>query len=832
MTAITAPAISSTTAADAAAECFHCGLPVPARTGYQVNIDGAARNMCCAGCAAVAETIVASGLADYYRHRSAPSTKPDEVAPDFLRNLQHFDLDTAQQTFVRLDETGISRAELLLEGITCPACVWLAEQTLKRLDGVTEVYVNYATERAQLAWDGQRVKLSAILRAIAEVGLSAHPFDAALRSALRAQERRKRLFELAVAGLGMMQVMMYVVPGYLSAPGEIDPAFETVMRWASLVLTLPVVLFSSRSFFSGAWRDLAHRSVGMDVPIALAIAVAFGASVRATLAGHGETYFDSVTMFVFLLLGARFLEVESRARAAAAIERLSRPLPANASRLGAYPLSRATENVSAATLVPGDVVLVESGAIIPADGAIVEGASEVDEALLSGESAPLARSVSDSVIGGSVNIGSPLVVRVTRASTDSVLSHIARLADRALGEKPRLVELTARIASIFSAAVVLLAALTALIWLPVAGDAWLRHAIAVLVVTCPCALALATPAALTAATGRLCGLGLLATRGHAVETLARATDMVFDKTGTLSSNTLRVSTILPIGKVTRDEALALAAALEEGSSHPLARAIVAAALASPDAKRFVARNGVHGTGQGVEADIEGERMRIGSAAFVAELAGTALAAMPAAQTSNSCVFLGKKGQWLARLEIADTLRSDARESIAALRASGLRIHILSGDQPGAVEAAAHALGIAENVVAQATPARKLEYVESLQREGRIVVMVGDGINDAPVLARAQLSIAMSSGAGLARAHADMVLLSPHLRVLAQGVLLARAARRIIRQNLAWAIGYNAVAAPLAMLGWVAPWLAALGMSASSLLVVANAARLNRRNTRG
>jgi Cu2+-exporting ATPase len=828
--AISATAIDAHTAGG----CFHCGLPLRGVDRFKVLVNGAERDMCCAGCAAVAETIAAAGLADYYRHRTAPGNRPEDSVPQWLRDLQSFDLKAVQRSFVQRGDGGVCSAELLLEGVNCPACVWLVEQRLKRLHGVSEVSVNYAAQRVRIGWSDAEVRLSSILRTVADVGLRAHPFDAAHRSALRQKEQRRRVFELALAALGMMQVMMYAVPVYLSDAGDIAPEFERLMRWASLLLTLPVVLISSRSFFFGAWRDLAHRRVGMDVPIALAIACTFGASAWATVAGRGEVYFDSLTMFVFLLLGARYLEAESRARAVAAIERLSHPLPATAARAPRYPGSKETQTVASAALVPGDTVLIASGSAVPADGTIVEGSSEVNEALLSGEALPVPKRAGDAVVGGTLNVGSPLFVRISRVGADTVLAHIVRLADRALGEKPRLAQLADRVAGTFSIAVLVLAAITALAWLSAGGELWFRNAISVLVVTCPCALALATPAALAAATGRLSAIGLLATRGHVLESFARVTDVVFDKTGTLTQNEMRVARVVPLGNIGAETILQIASALEQGSGHPVARALGAAAQGTPETPAVCATRLAHSAGEGVEGEIGGETLRIGTAAFVGALVGKRLAQGALPQHPHTQVLLGRGGEWLARIDLDDALRPDARAAVAALRAAGASIHVLSGDVPAAVDAIARELGIsgAGNVQASATPQRKLEYVEALQRKGCVVAMVGDGINDAPVLAKAALSIAMGGGTDLARANADMILLSGRLTALAEGLGIARAARRVIGQNVAWAIAYNAIAVPLAMMGWISPWAAALGMSASSLLVVGNAARLQRGHGKG
>ncbi len=811
--------------------CFHCGLAFPLRNVKRVLINGAERDMCCVGCAAVAEAIVASGLGDYYRHRQIRPAAPAEILPDWLKAADNYDLDGVRQEFVQTAGNGLCTVELLLEGINCPACAWLAEQRLQKLPGARKATVNYATQRALISWQDGALKLADILCSLAAVGLRARPFDAAGRIALRRSEKRRRFFELAVAGLGMMQVMMYAVPVYLAGPGDIEPRWLGLMQWASLAMTVPVVLISARSFFAGAWRDLQQRQIGMDVPIALAILVAFMASVGATLVGHGEVYFDSITMFVFLLLGARYLEAQSTARAVDVIERLGNAAPATALRVAGYPQHRECVAVAAALLKPSDVVMVSSGAQVPADGRIVEGEGAISEAVITGESRALAKGAGDKVIGGSLNAGSPLFVEVQHAGADSLLAHITRLAASAMDEKPAAAELANRIAAKFSAIVLVLATLTAIAWWPAGGDAWLRHAIAVLVVTCPCALALATPAALAAATGRLSAIGLLLTRGNAIERLAAISDIIFDKTGTLTRNEMRLVQIHLIAGIDRQRALDLAAALEFGSSHPLADAMrrAAAGTYNSAAAPMNATALSHHAAQGIEGYIDGDLYRIGTADFVSALVGKPLDPEASAQADASRVFLGRGGQWLARFDLQDLLRPAAAEAIAALHRAGLRVHLLSGDMPAVVRQIASELGVdGMHVRARQTPADKLAYLADLQRAGCVVAMVGDGVNDAPVLAQADVSLAMGSGTDLARANADAVLLSGRLESLPEAVHLARATRRTIIQNLAWATAYNLIAVPLAMIGWVSPWQAALGMSASSLLVVANAARLQGR----
>ncbi len=781
--------------------------------------------MCCAGCQAVAQAIVDNGLDDYYRHRDALPESPREAFPAVLGELTLFDHPDVQKSFVRPLAGHEREASLILEGITCAACVWLNEQHLTRQAGVTAVDINYATRRARVRWDEQRIKLSGILAAVAAIGYHAYPYDAARSEEIAQRERRSALWRLFVAGFGMMQVMMYAVPVYLADEGTMSADIEHLMRWASLVLTLPVVLYSAAPFYRNAWRDLRLKRVGMDVPVALGVGAAFAASLWATLIGAGEVYFDSVTMFVFLLLGGRYLEMLARHQSVRSIERVGRALPAFAERLTAFP-SLQTERVVVSALLPGDRVLVAPGQTIPADGSVLQGESEVDESLLTGESRPIAKAAGSDLTGGTVNIRSPLVQQVEKVGEATRLASIVRLMERAITEKPRVVQLADRVAAWFVAALLLLALATGIVWSQVDPSRALWVFVSVLVVSCPCALSLATPAALAVATGAFSRLGLLVSRGHAIETLARADHFVFDKTGTLTWGRLRLQETLPLAGMTGEEALRLAAALEQGSEHAIGTALRQAASAE---RALPAAQSLQSfTGQGVEGTFAGRKLRLGRAEFVGALHGQLLP--PEAQalfaTGDTCVALADDTGWLAVFRLGDQLRPEAEKLVRRLRNLGCRVILLSGDSIEAVGQVAAALAIKDAHGGMA-PQGKQDFIAALQAQGAVVAMVGDGVNDAPVLAQAQVSVAMGSGTELARNQADIVLLGENLERLAEAVALARRTRRIVRQNLAWAFAYNLSAIPLAMLGWITPWMAGVGMSASSLLVVANALRLQR-----
>ena len=723
-----------------------------------------------------------------------------------------YDLPEIQESFVRVEAENIREAALILENIVCAACIWLNERHIAGLPGVLSVEINYATRRARVRWDNSRIQLSAILKAVSDIGYIAHPFDPGRSDDIHQRERNTAIKRLAIAGLGMMQVMMYALPTYTAT--DMTDDIRLLMSWASLILTIPVVGYSAWPFFIGAWRDLKRRMLGMDVPVALGVGTAFVASVYSTFSGQGEVYYDSVTMFIFLLLTGRFLEMNARRRAGAAVEELVKLIPAATTRLPNWP-ARDEEQVPVARLAVGDHVLVRPGETLPADGLVVEGDSAVSEAMLTGESLPVSKTVRSKVVGGSLNQASPLVVRVDKLGADTRLASIVRLLDRAQSEKPRIGQLADRAAAWFVGLLLLITVLVGLAWYVIDPSRTLWIVVSILVVTCPCALGLATPAALTTATGRLTRLGLLTTRGHALETLARATDLVFDKTGTLTHGRLSVRRVVPLGGRGTEAVSQIAAALEAGSEHPIARALREAASPSITAQQV--RNT---PGRGVEGTISGHTYRLGSPRFAA--AGET---PPESDGGESWVALAEENELIAWFALADTPRADAPAALAALQRLGLRLHLLSGDAEAAVKTTAAQLGITE-WHAGALPEDKLAYVKALQQQGRIVAMVGDGINDAPVLAGAQVSIAMGEGADVAQAAADMVMLGSRLGTLAEGVALARKTQQIIRQNLGWALGYNLIAIPAAALGYVTPWIAGIGMSASSLLVVLNALRLS------
>jgi Cu2+-exporting ATPase len=743
--------------------CFHCGLPAPGGV-HRATVLGAEREFCCAGCRAVASTIAAAGLGGYYQTR----TETAACAEPAVEEKRSFDGHKGE-------------ASLVLGRVRCAACLWLIEERLRRLPGVTRAAVNYATQRAQVAWDPARTGLARIVEALREVGYDAFPYDPARAAAAERRERRAEIWRLFVAAFGAMQVMMYAFPAYFGG-GELSADAEQLMRWAGLLLTLPVVLISCAPFFSGALRELRLRRVGLDTPIALGLAGAFLASAWATVAGSGAVYFDSICMLAFLLLGARYLEGAARRRAGRMLD----------------PLLRLEATSDA---IAGDIIAVAPGKTIPVDGVVVAGDSSADESLLTGESRAVRKGEGDELLAGSVNLEQPLSLRVTRT---------ARLAERGAASRPPLVDAADRVARHLTW-IIVVTALAAGAW---SHSPWV--AIAVLVVACPCALALAAPIVLTRASGELLAHGVLLTRARALEALARVTDVVLDKTGTLTHGEPRVTRVTAFGAMGENACLKLAGSLESSSRHPLARAFIGWRSGPIGAPRDF-------PGEGIEARVESRRVRIGTEAFCQALCGFPPAGAAHPNFDGSHVFLADERGWLAAFELADTLRPEAAGVVASLRRAGLTVHLASGDRREIGETLAHALWI-DNCTGAMSPQDKYAYVAALQRRGGVVAMVGDGLNDAPVLARADVSFAMGAGADAAQLRADLVLLGNSLDGILAARTIAASAMRVVRQNIGWALAYNTLALPLAAFGLIGPWEAALAMGASSLTVLLNALR--------
>ncbi|MDM8561078.1 heavy metal translocating P-type ATPase [Candidatus Parabeggiatoa sp. HSG14] len=805
--------------------CYHCGLPV-ATNNLFVTIDGEQQPMCCRGCQAVAQAIIAANLQDFYKYRTQNSPTGTELVPELLQQTTVYDNPAIQKRFVRYEDGNIREAALILEGITCAACVWLNERHLQTLPGVIDVRVNYSTHRAQVCWDNSRLNLSEILQAISQMGYVAHPYDPTRQQEVLERERKQQLRRLGVAGVLGMQVMMFSIALYAGAWYGIESEFQSLFSWINLVLTLPIIFYSAQSFFKSAWRDIRHKQVGMDVPIALALILAFIGSIISLISSNGHIYFDSIAMFVFFLLTGRYFELRAKQRSSQVAENLVHLVPTMATRLVKTRLGIIEELVLVADLVIGDKLLIRPGENIPADGIVLKGKSSVDESLLTGESHPMPKKPGQALIGGTVNVDNPLQMQVDKIGTDTVLSHILRLLERAQTEKPLMTQLADRVASWFVLGVLLLAFGVAIYWWQVNPEAWLTITLAVLVVTCPCALSLATPTAMTVATSTLTQAGLLTTRGHALETLAQATHFVFDKTGTLTKGCMNLLATHTFADSNAIECLQYAVALESYSEHPIAKALVTAGKKFTSNLNEVTDVSNH-PGAGIQGSINNTHYFIGTPAFIATKTGLTLEVRRLEKLQaegNTLVLLANSQALLSIFILGDEIRDGAKNLIQNLQQQGKTVTLLSGDHALAVERVAKTVGI-DKFKAALSPKDKLRHVKALQAQGEIVAMIGDGVNDAPVLAQAQVSIAMGSSTQIARASADMILLTEKLPHLLIGIATATKTLKIIRQNILWAITYNGITLPAAAIGWIAPWTAALGMSCSSLLVVANALRL-------
>ena len=791
--------------------CFHCGEPVPTGSDFTLEIKGIVQPMCCPGCQAVAQTILECGLASYYEHRTAPGIK-GELVPSELAALTHYDLAEVQQEFVT--ETGTLREiQLSVEGLTCAACAWLIERHLMGLPGLHYVNVNTTTHRARIKWDPDKLSLSDILKGFAKIGYRAYPFQTHSQEALYAREVRSYMFRMALAGLGSMQVMMCAVALYMDFFISVEEEFMIYFKWISLLLSTPIMIYSAQPFYVGAWRSLKQGHLSMDVSVSLALIGAFVASIWATVFNTGEVYYDSITMFVFFLLLGRLLELRARRKASESSSNLARLVPIMATRIDAD----GEHEVPAKTLRVGDRVRVLAGATLPADGIITLGQASLNEAMLTGEQLPLLKQAGDPVFAGTISTDAPLEIRVNHPIEESRLAQIMRLQDSALDDKPAIAQLADVLSRHFILVLLLIAAAVWTFWHFHAPERAFWVTLSVLVATCPCALSLATPTALTSATAHLTRSGILLRRGHVLDVLTRANRIVMDKTGTLTTGNISLVGVQPLAELGEDECLAIARALEAYSEHPIARAF--RSKGADDAVLLAASGVTPVIGHGIEGRIAGKHYRIGSARWLG-LSDKQNAAQGLA------IYLADETRPLARFTLADTVRADAGALIQAFKAAGLQTTILTGDSSPQADTVARELGVDE-LVKGVTPDGKLAYLKARETAGDISIMVGDGINDAPVLAGAHASFAMAGGTDLAKNSADAILLADDLSRLLTARTLALRTRRIIQENFAWSIGYNLLVLPLAASGWLPPYLAAAGMSLSSLIVVTNSMRLNR-----
>ncbi len=810
--------------------CFHCGLAVTEAHPPITEVFGDVREFCCAGCLAVCHAIMEAGHEDYYRFREQPAKRAgDTTQTSFVKQLELYDRPEIQQGFVRSNSNG-REASLILEEIRCAACLWLNERHLRTLEGVLDVQMDYTSQRARVRWDPNRIRLSQIISAITEIGYTAYPFDPSHRATLDVARKRRGMERIIFAGVLGMVVMNFSLATYLLGdPDELGhyPLWVVIGRWTTLIATSAILVYPGQEFFLGAWRDLRSGRLGMDIPIVLGLSIAYIGSLHATITRTGEVYYDSIAMFVFLLLLARYLELKGRIAAADSLDHLTKVVPATACRIGAL----GDEEIPVVELQSGDRIRVLPGETVPVDGMLLEGTSSFNESLLTGESAPIEKGIGEQTIAGSINADQPVVIQVTRGSDESTLSEITRLAERGLRSRPRYTELAEKAAVGFVAAILVIAALTTLAWMHLDASMVIHNLVAVLIVTCPCALALATPVAMTLSAARITDLGIVPMRMSALEPFATGRVVAFDKTGTLTLGRPSLEVVIPLHALTATEAKRIAASLEQYSEHPFAHAF---RHAYDGQLRSIDSFWNHASA-GIEGWIDGACWRIGKPEFILTdrpIEDSLWRKIQALRgTGHSVVLLADNHGPQALFGLTDPPRPSIHAVLAKLRHEGVkRFVILSGDHPDNVARLAADLNI-EEFHGSLTPVDKLNWIKQTQSQGQQVIMVGDGINDAPVLAAADASLSFSDATNAAQMSSDFVLIRSTLEALSQARAFARRSRRTILQNLLWAAAYNLSAVPLAALGFVPPWAAAIGMSMSSLLVIGNSMRLRRATSR-
>jgi Cu2+-exporting ATPase len=792
-----------TAAAASAMACAHCGET--ANRVVHATVDGVEHAYCCQGCAGAAAWIASEGFGDYYRWRSAPGPRV-EAADDYG------DWDRAQMLEAHSEAADGGRAiRLALGGMHCAACAWLVDKALRQAPGVLDVRANAVDGRLHLRWDPARTPLSALLQRVGRLGYRPALLASPARDAEQRRERRRQLIALGIAGLGTLQAMMFSEALYLDTAGQMPEATRDAFRWVTAAVSAPVVFIAGAPFLRGMWSEWRMRLPGMDTLIGGGILLAWTGSLFETFRGGPQVWFDAAVMFVLFLLAARFLEARLRDANTARLDAIAGAQPAMAWRLRDEQL----EAVPARELAIGDLVQVGTGHALPCDGTVVGDDAWVDEALLTGESTPLRRRHGEAVLAGSHVHAGTLRLQATAVGAATAMSQVARQVAQAREQRPAMAGWAEAIARRVVAATLVLSALVAIAWWFIEPANAFPATLAVLVATCPCALALAVPAAIARAQSRLLARGVLALGPDALPRLASIDRVAFDKTGTLTRGEPQLLDIQPLAGRDAESLRGIAACLELGVAHPLAKA-----FGEAPADRSASGAVLH-PGEGVEGRIDGALWRLGRRRFVDATAGADAA-------DDGGLWLSREGRLEARFDVDDAPRDDAAATVAALARDGMAPRILSGDAGARVAALGERLGIdAAHRQSRLSPEGKLSALRVLQTEGHRVLMVGDGVNDAAVLAAADVSAAMASGASLAQRQADLVLLGSRLTPLRYAMRLAGQTQAIVRQNIVWAIAYNALMLPLAALGIVGPGLAALGMALSSLAVTANAWRIGR-----
>jgi len=810
--------------------CFHCNESVPLGIELCVTINNKKQPMCCIGCQAVAQTIVDNNLTQYYQVRTEPAQKGVDLIPPQLKAAQQLknkllDEEVLQNEFIYQDNE-YKEAILTVEGISCAACAWLIEMQLSKLEGIDQITVNATTQRATIKWQDDQVKLSEILNAIDHIGYQALPFKANELEQRNNVISKKFIKRLGISGILMMQIMMIAVGLYFGAFSDMADYNIVYLRWVSFILAIPIATYGAFPFYMGAITALKLKRLSMDVPVSIAIILAFSASTWATVTQQGEVYFESVSMFTFLLLIGKFLEFRARSHAAQVSANLLKMMPMMATRVNSCESQVANvdevkeELVAAKFLVKDDLVLIKPGETIPADGIIVNGNSQVNEAMLSGEQIPLNKTINDTVFAGTINGDGNLTVKVKQSSSQSFLSQLIRLSEQSQAHKPKLARFSDQVAQYFVAVILITAIGTALYWQQHLPEEAFWITLSVLVATCPCALSLATPTALTCATTRLNGDGIMIKSAHVMETIPKINTFAFDKTGTLTTGDFAID---KVDVLSTDKAynevytLALAAALESHSEHPLAKPFNQYRNFKINATNVT----VH-SGKGISGLIDNKQFHIGKPSWI-------FTSFTDAQTrydqliNASCVLVCEN-TLIGAFYLIDKIRDDAQALITKLNEQNQTL-MLSGDSQNACKKVAESLSI-PHCFGGLSATDKMTKLKNLQREqNATVAMIGDGVNDSPVFGAAHVSMAMGCGTDIAKSGADVILLNNRLSSISTLNYIAVKTHRIIFQNYLWAFGYNGIVLPLAVAGFITPYMAVIGMSASSILVITNSLRL-------
>ncbi len=810
-------------------KCFHCSEALPSGLNLFVEINNIEQPMCCVGCQAVAQTIVDNGLTQYYSVRTEPANKGQSLIPEQLQKNKLLDESVLQSEFVFNSDNQADNKEAILtiDGMSCAACAWLIEMQLSKLAGLLSITVNATTQRATVKWQDSAVKLSDILLAIENVGYHAMPFKANEAELRNKKQSKAFIKRLGISGILMMQIMMIAVGLYFGAFADMAEHNKVYLRWVSFILAIPIIFYGALPFYSGAITAIKAKRLSMDVPVSIAILLAFSASAWATITEQGEVYFESISMFTFLLLIGKFLEFRARSRAAQVSANLLKLMPMTATKITTDSLDSSKVNgdnvseelIAAKQLIKGDLVIIKPGEVVPADGVIISGSSQLNEAMLSGEQLPVKKIISDNVFAGTINGDGNITVKVKQASNKSFLSQLIRLSEQSQAHKPKLAQLSDKIAQYFVAVILLTSIATALYWQQHMPEEAFWITLSVLVATCPCALSLATPTGLTAATIRLNRDGIMVKSSHVMETMPQINCFAFDKTGTLTTGEFSIEKVVLTCQdlqYSQNNVLAIAAALEAHSEHPIAKPF----SANRDFSLMAEQVKVY-SGQGITGVINKVDFAIGKASWL--LSTDSLSSPQAEELAYASCILTANKQVIAAFYLIDKTRDEAFEVITALNKSNKTI-LLSGDSQKACDVISEKLPL-DKATGGLSAQQKMQYIKDIQQKNYKVAMTGDGVNDSPVFGAAHVSIAMGCGADITKSGADVILLNNKLSSINTLTNISRRTRRIIFQNYLWAFGYNAIVLPLAVSGLITPYMAVIGMSASSILVISNSLRL-------